>query len=272
MKNIYSKLPQNLVQLIKFDDVNEITLRANKRVVVKRDNKYLGVDYVTAQAEVENILKKFCDLSVYAYIDELKKGFVTIEGGHRIGVCGTGVLKDNEIHNIKNINSLNIRVAHEINGCSDKLGFCYGSLLVISPPGCGKTTMIRDLCRSIGKKNKVSIVDERGEIAGVHKGTSCFDIGDMTDVLSLVPKEVGIEYVLRTMSPEYIVTDEISFSDCQAIGRALSYGVHIIATAHGNNIDETLLRTGLNKKYFNKIVLLSNKKGIGTIEEELFND
>ena len=272
MDKIFSNLPQNLACMINYENINEITLRANKKVVVKVCNRHLFVDYVTAQYELEEVLKRFCDLSVYAYLDELKKGFITIDGGHRIGVCGTAVIKENDIYNIKNINSLNIRVAHEVKGCSDRLNYISGNLLVISPPGCGKTTMIRDLCRSVGKSSKVSVVDERGEIAGIHKGISCFDIGDMTDVLSLAPKSVGIEYVLRSMSPDYIVTDEISSSDSSELKRALSYGVYVIATAHGSDIDNTLSRIGLSKDFFKRIILLSNKNGIGTIEEDYIND
>ena len=133
--------------------------------------------------------------------------------------------------------------------------------------------MIRDLCRKLGKKHKVSIVDERGEIAGVHNGIPSFDIGYMTDVLSLVPKKTGMEYMLRSMSPEYIVTDEISSSDFESIQRSLSYGVNVIATAHGNNIESTLNRLRLFEfqKSFNHIVLLGNKNGIGTIEEVVSN-
>ena len=261
MKNIYNKLPQGLTDKICFEKVNEISLRANKCVVIKSDNIYFKTDYVMSQIEIENTLKKFCDLSVYAYLDEIKNGFVTIDGGHRIGICGTVVL-----------NSVNIRIAHEIIGCSDKLNFNINNLLIISPPGCGKTTILRDLCRRLGKTNKISIVDERGEIAGVHKGNICFNIGEMTDVLSLAPKTDGIEYVLRSMSPEYIVTDEIASADCRAIHQAFSFGVYVIATAHGNNVDNTLKRLGFGKGEFDNIVLLGNKNGIGTIEEVIYND
>lgn len=272
MKNIYSKLPQRLTDKFKLENVNEISLRSNKNVVIKTANKYFKTDYIMTQIEVENTLKRFCDLSVYAYLDELKNGFVTIEGGHRIGICGTAVLKDEKMYNVKNINSVNIRVAHEIKGCSDKLNFNIKNLLIISPPGCGKTTILRDLCRRVGHKNKISIVDERGEIAGVHKGNTYFDVGDMTDVLSLAPKATGIEYVLRSMSPEYIVTDEIASADYPAIHQAFSYGVNVIATAHGNSVDKTVKRLGISKSDFENIVLLSNKNGIGTIEEVVYND
>lgn len=272
MKNVLLKLPNGLACKIYFDNINEISLRTNKKVVVKADNTYYKIDYIISQNEIEEIIKRFCDLSVYAYLDEIKNGFLTIEGGHRIGVCGTVVMKDNNIYNIKNINSINIRTAHEVKGCSDKLDFKINNLLIISPPCCGKTTIIRDLCRRLGRNNKVSIVDERGEIAGVHNGVPCFDIGNMTDVLSLVQKSKGIEYLLRSMSPDYIVTDEIASDDYEAVNRAFSYGVKVIATAHGNNIADTVKRLGLSGSEFNNIVLLSNKKGIGTIEEVVCND
>ena len=183
------------------------------------------------------------------------------------------MLKDGEIYNVKNINSVNIRTAREVKGCSEKLDFDIKNLLIISPPCCGKTTMVRDLCRRLGKNNKVSIVDERGEIAGVHNGVCCFEVGEMTDVLSLSPKAKGIEYMLRSMSPEYIVTDEIAKSDYGAINRALSYGVKVIATAHGDNVEKTVKRLGLQRggNEFDHIVLLNNKQSIGTIEEVICN-
>lgn len=271
MKSILSKLPNEISAKISAKNLNEISLRANKNVVIKADNIYYKLDCVTNQREIEDIVKRFCDLSVYAYLDEIKNGFITVEGGHRIGICGTAVIKDNEIYNIKNINSLNIRIANAIKGCSDKLDFEINNLLIVSPPCCGKTTLIRDLCRRLGNKNKIGIADERGEIAGVHNGIPCFDTGQMTDVLSLVQKSKGIEYLLRSMSPDYIVTDEIAADDHDAIRRVFSYGVKFIATAHGINIPDTLQRLGLSGKEFDNIVLLSNKEGIGTIEEVVCN-
>ncbi len=271
MKNILLKLPINIAEKIRLENINEISIRTNKNIIVKTDNIFHKIDYITSQKEVEDIFKKFCDLSIYAYLDEIRNGFITVEGGHRIGVCGTAVLKDNEIYNIKDINSINIRIAREIRHCSDKLDFEIKNLLIISPPCCGKTTIVRDLCRRIGGKNKICIVDERGEIAGVYKGKAYFNIGLMTDVLSLVPKNTGIEYALRSMSPEYIVTDEISGSDIGILKKALTYGVNIIATAHGNKIDAVLNRLEISGKEFENIVLLGNKNGIGTVEEVIYN-
>lgn len=267
MKNILSRLPAGLVKKLNPDNINEITLRAGKNVTVKADNIYYKTDYFMSYAEVTECFKRFCDFSVYAYLDEIKKGFITVRGGHRIGVCGMAVMENENVYNIKDISTVNIRIAKEFKGCSDKLKFEIKNLLVISPPCCGKTTVIRDLCRSLGRKHKVSVVDERGEIAGMYNGIPSFDIGMMTDVLSLAPKSQGIEYVLRSMSPEYIVTDEIADCDCEALKKAVTSGVNIIATAHGSDISETVNRLGVDKNVFNNIVLLSNKSGIGTVEE-----
>lgn len=274
MKSICEKLPDGLTSKLNFDSVSEISLRTEKKVVVKSNNKYYKIDYVMTKNEMEEVFKRFCSLSVYAYLDEIRNGFITIRGGHRIGICGTGVVRDNKIYNIKNISSINIRVARQYVGCSDILNFEIKNLLLISPPCCGKTTMLRDLCRKIGSKKKMSLIDERGEIAGVYDGVSSFEIGDMTDVLSLVEKKIGIEYAIRSMSPEYIVVDEISNEDCEAIKRSFSYGVNIIASAHGNNYEDVLERLKLNKndKTFNHIVVLGDKNGMGTVEEVICVD
>lgn len=267
MKNVFSVLPENLVKKIHVDNINEITLRAEKNVTVKSDNIYYKIDYVVNSEELNECFKRFCDFSVYAYLNEIKYGFVTIKGGHRVGICGTGVIKDSDVYNIKDISSVNIRIAKEFVGCSEKLDFDIKNLLVISPPCCGKTTIVRDLCRRLGNKRKVSVIDERGEIAAMNNGVSYFDMGAMTDVLSLVSKQKGIEYVLRSMSPDYIVTDEIADSDHDALKKAVTSGVCVIATAHGDDINKTLNRLEVDKTFFDNIVLLGNKNGIGTVEE-----
>lgn len=269
MKNILAKFPDKLSDKIIHAgrEINEITLRSGKNVVIKCGNSYRTVGYITSSEEVSECFRKICDMSVYAYLDELRSGFITIDGGHRVGICGTTVLRDGEIYNIKNISSLNIRIAREAKGCADKLCFDIKNLLIISPPGCGKTTLLRDLCRKLGRVKKVSVIDERGEIAGMHNSMPCFDIGDMTDVMSLCDKRYGIETMLRSMSPDYIVTDEIAEKDCGAIRRAVSCGVNIIASAHGDSIDSTVERISIEKHLFDNIVLLGCSKGIGTIEK-----
>ena len=152
MKYLKGKLPDKLFEKICVlkETINEITLRSGKNVVVKTCDKYIFVDYVTSAAEVMGIFQKLCDMSVYAYMDELRSGFVTLGNGNRVGICGTAVIRENRIYNIKNISSLNIRIAYEVKYIADKLNFNIKNLLIISPPACGKTTLLRDICRKIG--------------------------------------------------------------------------------------------------------------------------
>jgi stage III sporulation protein AA len=140
--------------------------------------------------------------------------------------------------------------------------------LIISPPQCGKTTIIRDAAQQLGSRFKVSVIDERGEIAAMHKGMPQYDIGDMTDVLDLCPKAIGIPLMLRSMSPDVIITDEIAGCDVEAIKQALSCGVRIIATAHGDNVWQVKKRLGGGSimEEFGCIILLGRRNGPGTIE------
>lgn len=268
MKKILDKFFKETVAEIKnlSKKPEEITFRSGKNLVIKSGGSYYTTNRKTSAEEVTETLKRLCNMSVYAYMDQLKNGFVSLEGGHRVGICGTAVIRDNTLHNIKDINSVNIRIASEAEGCSDKINLPAGNMLIISPPGCGKTTMLRDICRRLGKVHKVSIVDERGEIAGICGGVAGFNVGEMTDVMSLCDKKYAMELMLRSMSPDYIVTDEIGDNDAEVLKKAVRYGVNIIASAHGKDYISTLKRLGIDNGMFDTVVILNNKNGPGNIE------
>ena len=237
------------------EQVQEIRLRASKPIVLKYRNFDIVLEYIITIENILQILERFCENSIYAYKNQICQGFLTIRGGHRVGITGTVVIEDNKIINIKYISSLNIRVAREIPNCSnnilneiiDEENQTICNSLIVSPPGKGKTTMLRDVVRQISNgilsKNfkglTVGLIDERGEIAATYKGIAQNDVGVRTDVIGNVEKSKGIELLIRSMAPEVIACDEIGgMQDIQAIKKAMLCGVKGIFTIHGSNMED----------------------------------
>lgn len=233
--------------------------------------------------DCQKLLNLISNHSLYAMEEELRRGYVTVEGGHRIGLSGKVVVEQGQVKHLRDITGFNIRVAREIRGVGELLipmvvdkDFVH-NVLIVSPPQCGKTTFLRDVARllSTGGENissrKVGIVDERSEIAGCVAGVPQHDVGPRTDILDACPKAEGMMMLIRSMSPEVLIVDEIGrHEDLLAIHEAIHAGVKVITTAHGYTLDEVIKRPDLGdliqKGVFSRIIILSRKQGPGTIE------
>jgi len=264
-------------------EAQEIRIRAGRALEIRTGDKRLfaskqgETDKATSDclalncAEIRELLSRLCDFSLYSREDDLKRGFITVEGGHRVGVCGSLLAPDGPVGDYS---SLNIRVAREFPGCADKvikecLAHSLGSVLIAGAPGSGKTTIVRDLARRLASDAwglDVTVIDERGEIAGVYAGTRGLDVGVTSDVLNGFMKTEGIETAVRALSPDVIVCDEIGGDDdLAALLRAKRSGVHIAATIHAGTISDVsakLARVGGAELLFDHIALLdSAEKG-----------
>ena len=241
--------------------------------------KNAGNAIVATAAMVQKTVEKVCRGSLYSQQSELKCGFLMMEGGHRVGVCGKTVVRSGKVDLITDISSINIRIATQVIGAADKIinhiaGGSVANTLIISPPLCGKTTILRDIARQLaGEKYmlRVGIADERGEIAAMHKGRPQNDVGILSDVYDACPKSEGITMLLRAMAPDVIITDEIGTADDeQAIKRAINAGVKIICSAHGFDRADVLRREGIGtlirENVFERVIILSRREGAGTIE------
>ena len=239
--------------------------------------------YKPSKYEVNSIFTRVCRNSLYAFKEDIKCGFVTLPGGHRVGIAGK-ILPDGSIYDVS---SLNIRISREIKNCSLKIlrhiirnKYDVYNTLIISPPVCGKTTIIRDIARILGTcisepefaGVNIGLVDERSEIAACYQGIPTNDVGVLTDVYDSCPKERGILMMIRTMAPKIIITDELGGSgDAAVIACAMNAGVRIIATAHGYSFDDMSVRAEIRQMIengvFERYITLSNKNGPGTVEE-----
>lgn len=273
------------------DITEEIRLCAGKEAtVVKKSGTYFISDSgectekrraaIFSKEEIKEIIKLFCKNSIYSYQDKLRQGFITLEGGHRVGVAGRCISEEGKIKSITDISSLDIRIAKEVKGAAIPvipyiIGEKIKNCLIISPPGCGKTTMLRDICRILGGERymkRVALADERGEIASMYDSLPANDIGALTFVMDGCPKYEGMMSLLRSSSPEVMITDEIgSEEDSLAILQAVKSGVSVICSIHATSIDEAMNKEGIKKlteeKVFSVFVLLGRKNGPGTLEE-----
>ncbi|MEG6615889.1 stage III sporulation protein AA [Peptococcaceae bacterium 1198_IL3148] len=243
--------------------------------------------YLINEDDINRTTQLVSNSSIYALEEELKNGYITLPGGHRVGITGRVVSERGQVKTLKYLTGFNIRVSRQVLGAADKLikhlispkGNVYHTILV-SPPRCGKTTMLRDIIRQLSNGipsvnfagTTVGVVDERSEIAGCYRGVPQHDIGIRTDVLDACPKAAGMMMLLRSMSPQIIATDEIGrMEDVEALEELFNAGVKILTTVHGSTLEELNRRPALQQlmkmQVIERLVFLGRSNGVGTVEQ-----
>lgn len=288
--------PQSLQRLWgqavkEYRNLEEIRLRTGKPVIVRLHEGEVFLDgaggfskersgaFCFQEEDMQAVLNQVCHDSLYAFEDEVRQGFLTVPGGHRIGVAGQAVLEqDGRVRTMKHIAGMNIRIAHEMKGAADGvLPFLYeeGKLLntlLISPPGCGKTTLLRDIIRQVSDGNRygagmtVGVVDERSEIAGSYMGKPQNDVGIRTDVLDACPKVYGMMMLIRSMAPGVVAIDELGgMEDVEAMKRVAACGCGLLATIHGYGIqkleEKEYMKELIREGMFSRYIVLDKQEG-----------
>ncbi|MEC2075403.1 stage III sporulation protein AA [Metabacillus fastidiosus] len=294
MNEIMEILPDSIREhLIKLDHLyinkmEEIRIRINKRLEIVTMGKPIFLPYYPTMEDIMSLLNDFSQYSIYTLEEELKKGFITICGGHRVGMAGRVITEGGKVKAIRDITSYNIRIAREKAGIAEKyIPFVYKgkwlNTLIIGPPQTGKTTLLRDFARIISTGNetvasrKVGIIDERSEIAGSVRGIPQHTFGERVDVLDACPKAEGMMMMIRSMSPDVLVVDEIGrLDDTEAILEAVHAGVQLFVTVHGYTMRDLMKRPSLKPllelNVFERFVELSRRNGPGTVQKILNNE
>lgn len=292
IKQAISFLPKRLYETIYsvrkeyFENMTEIRIRVNSPISVKLNGKTYFIDGnsnlsfkpnpympIVSDNEISEAFVRLCEYSVYSHSDDMKKGFITLSGGHRVGFCSTAVKENDSIISIKNVTSFNIRIASQHVGCSNEI-FSYmkengfGNILVAGEPSSGKTTILRDLARNLSNELfNVCVCDERSELFG---DNNVFEKGFCVDILSSFPKHIAVSNAVRTMSPDYIITDEIGdVRECEAICQAINCGVRFAMSIHCPDYEQLKEKIIFRKidelKRFDYIVFLKGKKEAGKL-------
>ncbi len=287
MKNIlppslYEKIAANVM----LNNLSEIRIRKDKPILICNNGNYeilqerkgFAVESVIADSQlISQIVAAATKHSFYAYNNQIRQGFITTDNGIRIGLCGTVVFHEDKVATIKDITSLNIRIAHKVTGCSSKIiDLICGrgnikNTLIISPPGAGKTTIVRDVAEKLScekKINNILLVDERFELAGLG---NVLISAPTVDVMAGCEKSYALKEGIKVMNPGVIILDEIGEAEeLKMIEQTAKSGVKVIATAHANNIADLKTKSNfvglIENKIFERIVILSKRQGFGTIE------
>ena len=293
LKRILVYFPNNIAKVLNenieknINKLEEIRIRRQKPVILKFNNNEKVLDYIVSYDEITTILQLICENSIYSYQNQIAEGFITLEGGHRVGISGSCVIENNKVINIDYINSLNFRISKQIIGCSNHIlkyildipNNTILNTLIVSSPGCGKTTLLRDIVRQVSdgvkelnfKGINIGLVDERGEIASLYKGISENEIGIRTDVMDNVIKSTGMRMLVRSMAPKVIVADEIGNNDdIEAIKYAMCSGCKGIFTAHGRDfqdINRNPVTKELIESHLLEILVFLDEKEKGKIKE-----
>jgi stage III sporulation protein AA len=289
VETILHFLPKNIANLIsqippnQKEELEEIRIRINRPIEITLKGAPRFLSYIIQPEDTFHLLNKISHFSIYTLEEELKRGYITVSGGHRIGLAGKVILEDGKVKAIRDVSSFNIRIAREKVGIADPLipFLLQGNwmhTMIIGPPQTGKTTLLRDIARIISsgipakgiRASKVGIVDERSEIAGCVNGVPQLTFGHRLDVLDACPKAEGMMMMIRSMSPDILIVDEIGRrEDSEAIQEAIHAGIKLIMTTHGSNIEEIRKRPSLkeiiDQRIFERFVILSRASGPGTI-------
>ena len=289
-EEILRLFPEKLICEVKTylekSQVEEIRVKTNRPIIISTIKEEVVLDYIATEDDLKFMMAKISNYSLYAFEEQIKQGYITLKGGHRVGLAGECVITNGDISTIKNITSLNIRVTREIIGVSNKIMSKIISngrvlnTLIISPPKCGKTTLLRDIARNISngmyrldlKGKKVTIVDERSEIAGSFNGIPQLNVGIRSDILDNCLKKTGMLMAIRSLSPEVLVCDEIgTYGEMEALQVAFNSGVNIIVTVHGFDIEDIysrrIFKELIEQSILQRIIVLSNKNGAGTVDK-----
>ena len=233
----------------------ELRLRAGRSMTILTGGSELSLGGPPVEEEeLEQLVEIASGASIHAVLEQIRRGYLTVSGGHRVGLCGTAVLREGEIHALQALSSASLRIARQVKGAAgpvlDRLcpGGRLADTLVLAPPGLGKTTLLRDLLRAVSEGEgcsplRVALADERGEVAALYHGLPQLDIGARTDVMEGCPKAQGLMLLLRAMNPQVLAVDEITApEDVSALITAAGCGVTLLATAHGEG------RAGLERR------------------------
>lgn len=277
-----------------YEKLYEIRLRAGRPLFLIYDDgecflrRKNETPYVVSREDLKETLQYVSGYSLYAYEEELRQGFLSVQGGHRVGVTGKVILDGDRVRGMKYISCINVRLAHQIKGCAQPVlpfirqGNKICHTLIISPPRCGKTTLLRDMIRLVSNGYEdlpgqtVGVVDERSELAGCWQGIPQNDLGMRTDILDGCPKAEGMQMLLRSMSPAVVAVDELGREeDYRAVESVVHCGCKLLATAHGSSVSDILeqpfFKRLAKERIFERYVLLG-KNGVGAVEGILDGD